>query len=135
MAAGHISNGEFFTQLASLIEKTQKKGHGSVHLTQKRLSYESTPAPSKDDPLADLNPAASLPILVRVSDGNTQSKDRVKNKDHIKFATVVQPDELETFFTRYAEVCKVGMQSLRKRDRSKRKKTKKGGPKGTEVKG
>ncbi|OQN99733.1 hypothetical protein B0A48_14503 [Cryoendolithus antarcticus] len=135
MASGHISNGEFFTQLASLIEKTQKKGHGSVHLTQKRLSYETTAAPSKDDPLADLNPAAPLPILVRVSDGNTQSQDRVKNKDPVKFATVVQADELETFFARYAEVCKVGMQSLRKRDRSKRKKTKKGGAKGAEAKG
>jgi signal recognition particle subunit SRP14 len=38
---------------------------------------------------------------------------------------VVQPDDIETFFGRYAEVCKTGMQSLKKRDRSKRKKTKK----------
>ena len=43
----------------------------------------------------------------------------------MKLSTIVQPDDLETFFTRYAEVCKAGMQSLKKRDRSKRKKVKK----------
>lgn len=36
----------------------------------------------------------------------------------------MQPDAIETFFTRYAEVCKGGMQSLKKRDRSKRKRDK-----------
>jgi signal recognition particle subunit SRP14 len=38
---------------------------------------------------------------------------------------------LEAFFQRYAEVAKAGMTSLKKRDRSKRKKVKgkkKGGP-------
>jgi len=34
---------------------------------------------------------------------------------------VVQADELEGFFTRYAEVCKGGMAGLKKRDRSGRK--------------
>ena len=56
----------------------------------------------------------------------------MKNKNHVKISTVVQPDDLEGFFTRYAEVCKVGMQSLRKRDRSKRKKVGKKGKKGGE---
>ena len=41
-------------------------------------------------------------------------------------STVVQPDDLEAFYTRYAEVCKQGMQALKKRDRSKRKKQKQG---------
>lgn len=49
----------------------------------------------------------------------------MKNKDHVKFSTVVQPDELESFFTRYADVCKAGFQSLKKRDRRNRKKDKK----------
>jgi len=43
---------------------------------------------------------------------------------------VVQPEDLETFFARYADVCKVGMQGLKKRDRSKRKKVKGGKKKG-----
>jgi len=38
---------------------------------------------------------------------------------------VVQPDDLEGFFTRYAEVCKEGMaRGLKKRDRKKRMRTK-----------
>lgn len=55
----------------------------------------------------------------------------MKNKDHVKLSTIVQPDDLEAFFSRYAEVCKASMLSLRKRDRKKRKadkgKKKKGG--------
>ena len=39
----------------------------------------------------------------------------------MKLSTVVQPDELEAFFTRYAEVWKAGMSGLKKRDRSGRK--------------
>lgn len=40
----------------------------------------------------------------------------------IKLSTVVQPQDLESFFARYAEICKAGMSALKKRDRSKRKK-------------
>lgn len=42
----------------------------------------------------------------------------------------MQPDQLEGFFLRYAEICKVGMSGLKKRDRSKNKakaKKRKGG--------
>ncbi|EME42782.1 hypothetical protein DOTSEDRAFT_73534 [Dothistroma septosporum NZE10] len=126
----HLGHDEFFTQLTSLIENTQQKGHGSVYLTQKRLTYDpstKTPAPrSIDDSLSDLNPPNPLPLIIRATDGKSQDKDRKKNKDKIKLSTIVQPDDLEAFFTRYAEVCKAGMQSLKKRDRSKRKKDKKG---------
>jgi signal recognition particle subunit SRP14 len=64
---------------------------------------------------------------VRATDGKSQAKDRTKNRQKVKLSTVVQPDDIEAFFGRYAEVCKAGMQSLKKRDRSKRKKTKKKG--------
>ena len=70
-------------------------------------------------------------MIVRATDGKSNSKEkgkdgkREKNKNKVKLSTIVQPDDLETFFTRYAEVCKAGMQSLKKRDRSKRKKVKK----------
>ncbi len=39
----------------------------------------------------------------------------------MKLATVVQPDELEGFYARYAEVCRAGMAALKPRDRTKRK--------------
>lgn len=78
-----------------------------------------------DDPLWDLHPPDPLPLIVRATDGKSQSKDRKKNKDKVKLSTIVQPDDIEGFFARYADVCKAGMQSLKKRDRSKRKKDKK----------
>ena len=59
----------------------------------------------------------------------------------MKLSTVVQPDELEGFFLRYAEVWKAGMSGLKKRDRSGRKakakktKKKKGKGEGEEEKG
>lgn len=88
-------------------------------------SAPSTPAAKvADDPFWDLHPPNPLPIIVRATDGKTQSKDRKKNKDKVKLSTIVQPDEIEAFFARYAEVCRAGMQSLKKRDRSKRKKDK-----------
>ena len=39
----------------------------------------------------------------------------------MRLSTVVEADELEGFFTRYAEVWKGGMTGLKKRDRSGRK--------------
>ena len=73
-----------------------------------------------DNPFMDLRPASPLPIIVRATNG--KSKDKVKEK--IKLSTVVKPQALEAFYLRYAEVCKSGMQGLRKRDRSGRKKAK-----------
>ncbi|KAL9008041.1 MAG: hypothetical protein Q9173_006797, partial [Seirophora scorigena] len=51
-------------------------------------------------------------------------------KDKVKLSTVVQPEELEGFFTRYAEVMKAETTALKKRDRSGRKKATKAKKKG-----
>ena len=43
----------------------------------------------------------------------------------MKISTVVQADELDGFYGRYADVCKMGMTTgMKKRDRTKRKKEK-----------
>ncbi|KAI9707149.1 MAG: hypothetical protein M1836_000109 [Candelina mexicana] len=131
MAGGHLSIDEFFVRLSELFDSRRQKDHGSIFLTQKRLTYKETSsasAPSSpssatkvpDDPLADLHPPSPLPILVRATNG----KSKEKRKDKIKLSTVVEPEALEGFFARYAEVCKSGMQALKKRDRSGRKKAK-----------
>ena len=74
-----------------------------------------------DDPLADLHPSSSpIPLLIRATNGKSK-ESRAKK---VKISTVVQPDAINDFFTRYAEVCKAGMQALKKRDRSGRKKAK-----------
>lgn len=89
----------------------------------------TSPSPGQnvtDEPLWDLNPPNPLPIIIRATDGHSQSKDKTKNKNKVKLSTLVQPDDLEAFFTRYAEVCKTSMQSLKKRDRKKAKSKKKG---------
>jgi signal recognition particle subunit SRP14 len=58
-----------------------------------------------------------MPVIVRASNGKSK-RDR-PNK--VKLSTVVQPDELDNFYVRYAEVCKAGMTALKPRDRSKKK--------------
>lgn len=81
----------------------------------------------KVDDFSDLDLAKPLPIIVRATDGNGKRGKSAK----IKLSTVVKPEEMEAFFTKYAEVCKTGMSSLKKRDRRGRKaKKRKGGATG-----
>ncbi|KAL8965353.1 MAG: hypothetical protein Q9183_003897 [Haloplaca sp. 2 TL-2023] len=123
MVAQHLTIDQFFSRLSSLFDTCRTSTHGTICLTQKRLSHPS-PSSSTSSPTAnaapfpDLSPDSPLPILVRASNG--KSKERRDRK--IKLSTVVQPDELEGFYTRYAELIKAGTPMLKKRDRSGRKK-------------
>ncbi|KAJ5885188.1 hypothetical protein N7495_009698 [Penicillium taxi] len=110
------SHDEFFSSLTGLLTQASKKSRGSVYLSQKPI----------------IDPESTTPlVLIRATDGNTNapnpkstSKDDkiVKNKStKVKFSTVVKTDELDAFYTRYAEVCKAGMTGLKKRDRKKAK--------------
>lgn len=72
------------------------------------------------DRFDDLRPASPLPVLIRATNG----KSKEKKNEKIKLSTIVQPDALEAFYLRYADICKSGMQGLKKRDRSGRKKAK-----------
>ncbi|KAF3152958.1 hypothetical protein TWF594_000014 [Orbilia oligospora] len=181
MPQERLSNDEFFTKLSDLL--VSKKDHGSVFLTQKRLSYDpSNPPPTKTltrpskvtkptltkkkpsssssstftktihsqpteaDLKTDLlsllsestaststasaeeetsETTAPVPILIRATNG--KSNDPRHNGKHVKLSTVVETDQLEAFFTRYAEVCKQGLTGLKKKVRKnkKNKKTKK----------
>jgi len=73
--------------------------------------------PTLKQPFPDLNPSTPLPIIIRATNG--KSKDHRDKK--IKLSTIVQGDALDGFFAKYAEVCKLGMSGLKKRDRSKQK--------------
>lgn len=86
-------------------------------------SSPPTTAPSVDAPFPDLHPNESLPLIIRATNG--KSKSHRQKSEKIKLSTIVQPDELEKFFVRYAEVMKSGMSNLKKRDRSGRKKKEK----------
>jgi len=90
------------------------------------VTFDTSAAPTAEkkaeDPLWDLNPSNPLPLIIRASDGKTTKSDKTtKNPDKVTLITIVQPDDIDAFFVRYADVCKAGMQSLKKRDRSKRK--------------
>ncbi|KAK7552529.1 signal recognition particle, SRP9/SRP14 subunit [Phyllosticta citricarpa] len=125
----HISNDEFFAKLTDLFNSRRAKDHGSIYLTQKRLTYdpiaptspsaaaERTQAALQDDPLWDTHPPSPLPVIVRATDG----KSKPRRGDKVKLSTLVQPDALDAFYARYADVCKAGMTALKPRDRSKRK--------------
>jgi signal recognition particle subunit SRP14 len=67
-----------------------------------------------------------VPILIRAHNG----KGKEKRTEKVKISTTVDSDKLDIFFSRYAEICKSGMVSLKPRDRKKKKakaRTKKGG--------
>ncbi|KAJ5624060.1 signal recognition particle SRP14 subunit [Penicillium lagena] len=133
--APHLSHNEFFSSLTDLLSKTSQKSRGSVYLTQK--------------PMTDADSSNSQPsILIRATDGNTNAPNPKSGKSgkssrvtkdkstKVKMSTIVSPGDLESFYTRYAEVCKTGMAGLKKRDRSKRKgkaKAKGGASKTTEA--
>ncbi|KAI4257546.1 MAG: hypothetical protein LQ352_001611 [Teloschistes flavicans] len=80
-------------------------------------SHPSSSAPT-DSPFPDIDVSSPLPILIRASNG----KSKRNRSSKIRISTVVQPHEIEGFFTRYAEVMKAGTPMLKKRDRSGRKK-------------
>lgn len=130
MAKEHLSNEEFFTKLSELFGSNRAKLHGSIFLTQKRLQFSpdsaSTPTKSADDPLWDTHPESPLPIIIRATNSKSVKKvdDSRKVVKKVKLSTIVQPDALDGFYVRYAELCKAGMSALKKRDRSKRKKDK-----------
>lgn len=93
-------------------------------------------------PVADAD-TPSTQVLIRATNGAASSKSKAKiakvtKKPHskVKLATVVDAANLDSFYAKYAEVCKKSMEGLRKRDKKKAKekakaaKKKKGGAAG-----
>ncbi|RPA81172.1 signal recognition particle, SRP9/SRP14 subunit [Ascobolus immersus RN42] len=124
MSQDRLSNDEFLTRLAQLFENTTAKHHGSVFLTQKRLTPYTgeTQSPSTANLEAVLADTPA-PILIRATNGANKA-DRAKGQK-IKFSTVVDESALGEFYVRYAEVWKVGMSALKRRDKKKKNKAKK----------
>ncbi|KAE8144009.1 signal recognition particle, SRP14 subunit [Aspergillus pseudotamarii] len=126
--APHLGHEEFFSSLSDLLSKTSQKARGSVFLTQKPL-IDSTA--SSENASSSSRPS----VLIRATDGNTNAPNPKNNKvekktvSKVKLSTIVAPEDLEAFYTRYAEVCKAGMTGLKKRDRKKGKAKAKGGAK------
>ncbi|KND93327.1 hypothetical protein TOPH_02146 [Tolypocladium ophioglossoides CBS 100239] len=114
----HLSQDEFFDRLGELFNRRKGSDHGAIYLTQKRLTYaQDCPRPAVDNPFPDLKPGKPMPVIIRASNG----KSKRERAEKVKLSTIVQPHDLEGFYTRYADVCKAGMAALKPRDRSKRK--------------
>jgi signal recognition particle subunit SRP14 len=79
----------------------------------------SQPDSTTDVPFPDLSPSTPTSILIRANNGENAAGRKQGKK--IKLSTVVESDQIEGFFAKYAEMCKGGMGSLKKRDRSKAK--------------
>ncbi|KAF4465649.1 signal recognition particle subunit srp14 [Fusarium albosuccineum] len=118
MADAHMSHDEFFAKLGELFNHRKGSDHGAIYLTQKRLTFgQDIPGPSEEEPSPDTHPAKPLPLVIRATSGQPK-KDRASK---VKLSTVVQPEDLEAFYVRYADICKGGMTALKPRDRSKKK--------------
>lgn len=75
----------------------------------------------------------SSQVLIRATNGACSAKPKAKPtskvskpqqgsmKQKIKLATVVGTADLDNFYTKYADVCKKGMEGLRKRDKKRAK--------------
>ncbi|KAI6245240.1 hypothetical protein HI914_06522 [Erysiphe necator] len=120
MKGYQLSHEDFFIRLTALFDACRDKNHGSVFLTQKRLSYGQNvelPEASGSLPFNDLNLSKSLPILIRATNGRSSRSLTPK----IKLSTVVEASDLNNFFARYMEICKLGTNKMKKRDRTKAK--------------
>ena len=126
-----LSPSDFLTHLTTLLASTHSAIHGSIYLTQKPLP----PVTSSTSPTTD----AQTRILIRATNGagkrNRVDKKLKSTKPKVKLSTEVEVAELEVFYTRYAEVCKKGMEGLRKRDRKAKAGKKKKGKKAKGEKG
>jgi signal recognition particle subunit SRP14 len=110
---------QFLESLGSLLASASSSGFGSIFLTQKSLFSEGSSEPSQ--------------ILIRATNGASSTKSKTKpdlkvakekqhnKKPKIKLATVVEIADLDNFYNNYADVCKKGMEGMRKRDKKKAK--------------
>ncbi|EGC44941.1 conserved hypothetical protein [Histoplasma capsulatum var. duboisii H88] len=133
MSGPHLSNDEFFAALKALLTTQSTKARGSIFLTQKRLPISTTTATASASPTQSEDTTAALPstspvpapmpVLVRATNGRHKGAKS-------KVSTIIQPDDIEGFFVKYAEICKLGMVGMKKRNRSGKKKAKGKGGKG-----
>lgn len=91
-------------------------------MTPHDQSSEKSNKKPQEDTLADLA-LAETPgqVLIRATNGASKENRDAKK---IKFSTLVEPDVVDAFYVRYAEVCKTGMTALKKKNRRKKNKKK-----------
>jgi hypothetical protein len=116
---------QFFKQITGLLAKNG--GKSSIYITQKRLSYNIDEQIDGVEPYSDLSkdvtPALhenksnnkSYPILIRITDGNKDKSLKVK------LSTIVEPENLDSFWIEYIDILKNGFVGLKKKTKAKKK--------------
>lgn len=118
---------QFFKQVSEFL--TKNNGKSSIYLTQKRFSYDIDSEIEGTEPFEDLpngvepllhqkttQNSKKYPILIRITDGNIDKSKK------IKLSTVVEPDQLDSFWNEYTNILKSGFIGLKKKSKSKSKK-------------
>ncbi|OWB55419.1 hypothetical protein B5S28_g1291 [[Candida] boidinii] len=125
----HLENEKFLSTVLQLLEGNKK----SVFITQKRLTPQPDGVLPKSDELDDLpigitsdildtkTDTETYPVLIRVTNG----KDKKGGKKS-KTSTIVQPEDLEKFWSDYSNLLKSVFVGLKKKEKKKKNKKSKG---------
>lgn len=127
---GRLNNSQFLTNLSEIL--ASNNGESSVYVTQKRLA-SALPVDASDSKINDLSSnvnddnkfeqnTETYPILIRISMNSEKSKASTLSKPKTKLSTVVETNNLDKFWTDYAQVIKNGFVGLKKKDKKKNKK-------------
>ncbi|KAG6041799.1 hypothetical protein E4U17_001646 [Claviceps sp. LM77 group G4] len=118
MSADHLSPDEFLDKLVQLFDRKKGADHGAVYLTQKRFSFSNDVSVNdKADSLTLEDAGGPMSLIIRATNGKSKKERSLK----IKISTIVHPNDVDDFYIRYADICKLGMVALKPRDRSKKK--------------
>lgn len=119
---GRLNNTEFLAKVTDVL--TSNEGKSSVYFTQKRLSLTLEPATPNnindlssnvvDHPKEFPTNTTSYPVLIRFTLGDKKSK----------VSTVIEPEDLDKFWSEYAQILKTGFVGLKKKEKKKAKKSK-----------
>lgn len=116
---GRLNNSDFLQKVND--ELSSNAGKSSVYLTQKRLSLTLEPPTAEN--INDLSSnvvqhpndfptnTQTYPVLIRFTSGDKKSK----------LSTVVEPADLDKFWTEYAQILKNGFVGLKKKEKKTRK--------------
>ncbi|QPG93843.1 hypothetical protein C2857_003027 [Epichloe festucae Fl1] len=116
MSTEHLSRDEFFDKLVELFNRRRGTDHGAIYLVQKRFSFGQAKL-SDNNMLTHEDGGGPKPLIIRATNGKSKRQRDLK----VKMSTIVQPNDIESFYVQYADVCKAGMAALKPRDRSKKK--------------
>lgn len=119
---GRLNNKEFLARITN--ELTSNEGKSSVYFTQKRLSLTLEPATPNnindlssnvvEHPKEFPSNSETYPVLIRFTLGEKK----------LKISTVIEPENLDRFWSEYAQILKTGFVGLKKKEKKKAKKSK-----------